>query len=142
MKWLNFEIPRMRSEPFAGATNEQLGTWLRLIIFCCEQENDGVIPFCANWSDRQWSTCAGLEKAEVLAPSPLWLFRENGSLYVSNFPHEKLTEIVHKRIAANRTNEKRWGKKMKRKYTLKKSLSDSLNGSLSEVAERVGKGRE
>ncbi len=139
MKWLNLPVELLRSQPYSGASSEEVGIWTRLMLYCCEQENEGIILDCSDWSDRQWATCAGVTKAEIATPSKLWATRSNGSIRVIGFPHEKLSEINAKRRAGKHTAALRWKKKIVR---ISRVENSSVNSSATSSAYAERKGME
>ena len=54
MEWHKIDTRLADSHAFALATSEQLGGWLRLILYCGHAENLGVIHDCRDWTESQW----------------------------------------------------------------------------------------
>lgn len=72
MKYLNLYASLGRHPSMLQATNEQSGVWFKLICYCHEQMNSGVIQCCHDWPDRTWAAVAGTTAAFVAQESPLW----------------------------------------------------------------------
>ena len=110
MEWINVHVSVLDSAEFKSAEPVQQATWLKLLRFCCGQENGGVIEKAAALGDRQWQSlvCATLE--EVQQTCGLWSWNE-GDLEVNfySFDHERRTRLQRK--AAINTNRKRSGKR-------------------------------
>ena len=102
MHWLNIEITTFKSRQFTDADPDQQATWLKLLGYCAENENGGVIKDASKWSDRSWIMGCGVTKAEVANQCDLWSFGEDGSLTVWNYPHEKEAEVKAKRAAGRK----------------------------------------
>lgn len=120
MIWLNIKLPVLRGYAFRDASSSSLGVWVRLVAYCCEQENGGTIVGAGKWSARTWLTTVGIELDEVKVPSELWRIDTLGTLFVTEYPAEKELEVRAKRIAGKRTANLRWGTPMKRKNKPKK----------------------
>ena len=101
MNWLNVFIPNLRSATYSRCTPLARATWLNVLAYCCEQENDGEIADAANWSDRDWLQTCGVSLAEVQSSSPLITFLGGGAI-VWNYPAEKQSEVQNKRKAGKR----------------------------------------
>jgi len=102
MNWINLKISAMNSQEPAGATSAELGTWLRLALYCVEQENGGTIKGARDWSPRQWMAIIGVSEEEIDAETPLWKW-EALNLVIWNYPAdhqervERLREIGGRR---------------------------------------------
>lgn len=55
MIWFKTEVQTLRSDRFLYADHAQLGIWLLLIAYCCEQENGGRIKDACGWTKRHWA---------------------------------------------------------------------------------------
>jgi hypothetical protein len=139
MNWFNLYTPTIRSDRFAGATDEQLGVWMRCMVYCCEQENGGAIHGASLWSERKWMAAIGISEQVIRDDSPLWHFNEIGSLILLDYPHAKEAEIKAKRRAGKRTAAMRWHKKETRKIQRLRSSATSSPTSLPN-AEGEGEG--
>lgn len=104
MNWLNLRTEQLRSPTVAQASHEALATWLRVITYCCEQENGGRITGAAQWGDRAWMVACGVSALEVAGATPL-LSREGEDILVSMYPLDK-----QKEVAKDRLNGKRGGR--------------------------------
>ncbi len=65
MNWLNLEIKILCAEEFLGSDPTDRATWLCLLRFCAQQENDGIIKDCHGWGARKWPQLTGVMKEEV-----------------------------------------------------------------------------
>lgn len=95
MKWYNLPIPLLQSDLFAEAEPWEIGVWLRLMVYCCHQENGGSILGCADWSERKWLLTAGVERSDLMKGSRLWTWAEAkpGVLWVAHYPTSKEEEV-------------------------------------------------
>jgi len=110
MNWMNIKTESLRSAEFSGCDNAALGVWLRVLSFCCEQENGGRLAGAVEWNDRTWMISAGVTKVEVESAKPL-LYREGADYFCAAYPTEK--EAM---VAANRKAGKRGGKASAQAY--------------------------
>lgn len=49
-----FLCATVRSQPWIDASEVAIATWLRLIVRCSDDENEGVVETCRAWSERTW----------------------------------------------------------------------------------------
>ena len=110
MNWMNIKTESLRSAEFSGCDNAALGAWLRVLSFCCEQENGGRLAGAVEWNDRTWMISAGVTKAEVESAKQL-LYCEGADYFCAAYPTEK--EAM---VAANRKAGKRGGKASAQAY--------------------------
>ena len=110
MNWMNIKTESLRSAEFSGCDNAALGAWLRVLSFCCEQENGGRLAGAVEWNDRTWMISAGVTKAEVESAKPL-IYCEGADYFCAAYPTEK--EAM---VAANRKAGKRGGKASAQAY--------------------------
>lgn len=110
MNWMNIKTESLRSAEFSGCDNAALGVWLRVLSFCCEQENGGKLAGALEWNDRTWMISAGVTKAEVESAKPL-LYCDGADYFCAAYPTEK--EAL---VAANRKAGKRGGKASAQAY--------------------------
>jgi hypothetical protein len=104
MNWLNLRTEIFRNPATSAVSNEELGVWLRVMAFCCEQENGGKISGAADWNTRQWMTSCGVTKEEVENCNAL-LTVKNKSIEVFMYPVDKEHEVKTKREAGKRGGE-------------------------------------
>lgn len=109
MLWLNLELRLLQNKAFATAETVDVGTWLRLMNYCCSQENSGLIRDAKTWSERAWMLTFGLQKAEVERKCDLWSWREN-HLRVNFFPVHSLDHVKRLRAQASKAGKTRWEK--------------------------------
>ncbi len=96
----------MRSPTVALASHEALGTWLRVLAYCCEQENGGRIVGAADWNDRAWMIAGGVTTLDVAGAVPL-LSRDGKDIIVSMYPNEKQKEVEKNRVSASKGGSKK-----------------------------------
>lgn len=85
MYYVNIELSHIRGPEFMGATAEQQGAWLCLLSYCCEVENRGTIPNCADWTAMQWQRIVGVDEHLLRTDCGLWK-REGPNLIVTFYP--------------------------------------------------------
>lgn len=150
MQWLNLEMSVLDNEAFACAQTADVGTWLRLMRYCCVQENGGRIRDAKNFDERKLMFLFRLTKSEINQKSELWEWQGN-NLRVNYFPSAKLKEILLKRSSAARASKIRWGNRDPKSNPTTDNKSDSSTVSTSKPAthsetesgrEGKGKGKE
>lgn len=110
MEWINVHVSVLDSAEFKSAEPVQQATWLKLLRFCCGQENGGVIEKAAGLGDRQWQSLVCATLAEVQQTCGLWAWNgEDLEVNFYSFDHERRTRLQRK--AAINTNRKRHGKR-------------------------------
>ena len=109
MNWLNLHVPLMRHEKVADCTPHQRGVWISLIALCADQENGGLLRDATKWRDEKWQRMAGLCKADVDAPCPLWK-AVVGHIEVWGYPKEHEKKMKRMRAQSKAAADKRWGK--------------------------------
>lgn len=102
MIWINIKTTTLRESEYISASPTQQATWLKLLAYCSEHENGGVIHGAGDWNDRAWLFGCGVTTEEVCSECGLWWFDESGSLFVWNYPVEKELEVSAKREAGRR----------------------------------------
>lgn len=101
MNWINLRTELLRSHEFAVAKKGAIETWLRVLAYCCEQENGGVIRGSLAWSNEVWLRSMTLSKHEVIDAHPL--IQEEGDGYrIVGYPQSKQAEIEAKREAGRK----------------------------------------
>jgi hypothetical protein len=106
MIYVNLKTSTLRSPAYVGAEPVQRATWLSLLAYCCEQENDGIIDGAEAWKDRQWQQTCGVTLAEVQDACDLWAW-SGDALVVTFFPREKQEEVQRNREAGRRGGSRR-----------------------------------
>ena len=104
MNWINLKISAMNSQEPAGATSAELGTWLRLALYCVEQENGGTIAGARNWNPRQWMAIIGVSEDEIDAETPLWKW-ESFNLVIWNYPADHQERVERLRDIGGRRSK-------------------------------------
>lgn len=102
MIWINIKTTTLRESEYISASPTQQATWLKLLAYCSEHENGGVIHGAGGWNERAWLFGCGVMLDEVRDQCGLWRFDGTGSLAVWNYPVEKELEVVAKREAGKR----------------------------------------
>lgn len=102
MIWINIKTTTLRESEYISASPTQQATWLKLLAYCSEHENGGVIHGAGGWNERAWLFGCGITLDEVRDQCGLWSFNGTGSLAVWNYPVEKELEVVAKREAGKR----------------------------------------
>lgn len=105
MNWLNIRVHTLRSREIIAAPPAALGTWVRVLGYCCECENGGVISDAAGWNDRQWMTACGVTASEVAEAAPL-LRKDGADVVVALYPEDKQQEVQEKRAKASENGKK------------------------------------
>lgn len=140
MNWLNIRTQTLRSPEIIAAPPAALGTWIRVLCYCCECENGGVIAGASGWNDRQWMTACGVTASEVASATPL-LRNDGDSVVVALYPEEKQQEVQDRRAKASE-NGKRGGRPRKEnteKPTLVNSGKPTLVSAEKPMSVNIGK---
>jgi len=90
MKYFNIEPKDLNSGDFVLATPAQIGTWLRLLSYCVEQNDEDALRGAASWSEARWNKIGSVSFADVRAAFPLIYF-EGDDARVLNFPSDQLS---------------------------------------------------
>lgn len=104
MQWFNLHLPLLKSDEFVEAEHWEVGVWLRLIAYCCEQENGGQILGCSDWSEKKWLMTCGVDKEVLQRPSQLWTWAtvNPGVLWVHQYPNSREDQIRKARFAGRK----------------------------------------
>lgn len=97
MNWINIRTEQLRSLAFATANKGAVETWLRVLAYCCEQENGGIIAGAASWSDRQWMITCGVSGDDIANAGQL-ICVDGESIVVSCYPSDKEKEVKKDRL--------------------------------------------
>jgi hypothetical protein len=107
--WLNIHIAKQIRSPAAiGSAPAELGTWVRVLAYCCEQENGGRIVGGAAWKDRQWQQTCAVTLRELRSADRLVQF-DGDDVVVNGYPVEKEAEVQRARRRASAGAMARWG---------------------------------
>lgn len=109
MQYLNFPLSLLLSQEVRCAPDAERSTWINLLVYCAGQENGGIIRAAAGWTDRQWMLGAGVEKAVVQCPSPLWEW-DGADLRVHGYPVEQEAASRIARETGKKGASMRWSK--------------------------------
>jgi hypothetical protein len=96
MHWMNIRTELLRTPDFANAKKGAIETWLRVLAYCCEQENGGRLAGACEWTDRAWMMTCGVTKSEVEDSKPL-LYDDAVDWFVAEYPVDKEAEVQAKR---------------------------------------------
>lgn len=84
-----------------SAKDGAIETWLRVLAYCCEQENGGVISGSKSWVEKVWTCAAGVSKQQVIDAHPLITETDDGYRVVG-YPQSKQAEVEAKREAGRK----------------------------------------
>jgi len=65
MIWINIKTTTLRESEYISASPTQQATWLKLLAYCSEHENGGVIHGAGGWNERAWLFGCGITLDEV-----------------------------------------------------------------------------
>lgn len=99
MEFINIPTSLFSSPEYIGAEPVQRATWISLLAWCCEQENDGVIEDCRSWGMRRWMQTCGATDQEINVENELYHF-DGDNLIVFGYPHEIQETLKTKRKTA------------------------------------------
>jgi hypothetical protein len=71
MKWININEDIFATAEVAGASNEAVGIWIKVLRYCTCRENGGCIVGAADWNSKIWQTTCGITAKEVRRAHPL-----------------------------------------------------------------------
>ena len=98
MNWLNLPVAILRDPNYVGSNPTQRATWLNLLIFSVELENNGRISGAKLWKSRQWQQTCGVTSREVHGANKLVSF-DGDDVIVYGYPTDKELEVKAKREA-------------------------------------------
>lgn len=82
MSYLKLQVADTLKLPWLRASMHARGALITLLMYCCAQENDGVIENCEAWTDAEWRDLLRMTRADieaVLAADLAW-WNEHGGL--------------------------------------------------------------
>lgn len=88
MNYTNIVNALWKSEAILMQSKTVQLTFLRLTMYCTDQENGGRIRNCDSWPSTVWRDVVHVSQAEVKKPSPLWQWKEH-DLIVAHYPIEQ-----------------------------------------------------
>lgn len=133
MNWINVHTSTLRAPEYIGSEPIARATWLNVLAYCCEQENNGRIEGGAHWKDRQWQQTCGVTLAEIHAAAPLLVIKGD-NLIVWHYPSEKQAVVAAKRKHGQSGGEA--SGKARGKHQPKQTGSENeAYGSASDEAE-------
>ena len=130
MNYLNIKLAETRTPDFLGSEHTDIATWLKLAIFCADQENGGRIGECREWPDNRLMHVLRVTREQLENESPLWTW-EGTDLVLWGYPVDQ-----EKKCQKQREAGKRYGRGMSKQKSLphdKPSNSLANTGSLSLV---------
>lgn len=139
MNWLNINVATLRSEQYIGSEPIARATWLNVLSWCCEQENQGRIEGAKEWGDRRWQQTCGVTLSEVSSAAPL-LTWDGSDLVVWNYPADKQAEVQAKREGGREGGLKSAKSRAKKKP--KTQLQAEVQGELQAGAKVSPNGME
>lgn len=77
------------SREYRGASLTEVGVWSKLMNFCTDQMNGGVIVGFGSWSKKEVRYCIGVPYAKVARGGRLWFIDERGDLFVFGYAVDK-----------------------------------------------------
>ena len=95
------KLDTIRSPEVAGCDDAQVGTWVRLSLYCVEKENAGRIRDCIDWTPIQWQRLIGIDSGALERECPLWSW-DGRDLVVSLYPLEQEERFKMKREIGRR----------------------------------------
>jgi hypothetical protein len=99
--------PNLSGDPDYIATNATgRGVWLQLLLWCAEQENGGVIPGAATWSDEAWGML-GVSKNSLAYACRLVTFR-SPDVVLWGYPIEQEKILQAKRSGGKKGADARY----------------------------------
>lgn len=111
MKSSRIPINFWRKPPFAMAGDSQIGAWLKLVSYCFEHENGGIIADCKGWPNSCWLACTGTDSETVamvvIQGLASW---EERNLRVTAYPVEDEVSYRKKVEGGRRGREERYAK--------------------------------
>lgn len=137
MNWINLETTKLDCPQLMGASNEDLGIWLRLMRYCCGQENGGRIEAASDMDEMGWIILAKVRKEQMKENGRLWHW-DGDTLVVWGYPEDKQGEVQMKRELAKKNGGKGGRPKNQRKTNEKPtSVSKRTNGKPTLVSEKT-----
>ncbi len=109
MEWFKFPTKTTGAPEYAHAKPAAKLAWLRVLCYCAQQENGGLIPDAAGWSDGQWIEVCGVRKRDVMDAEPL-LTAVGGHITVWGYPQESQFQKVAASEAGKAAATARWRK--------------------------------
>lgn len=143
MNYLNLNISTLRAPEFLGSDPVARATWLCVVGYCIDQENNGRIAGCKGWKDRQWQQTCGVTLDEVNASVPL-LAWDGDDLTVWRYP------LAHQaKCETNRANGKAGGlsksqakAEAARLNGAKHKPSDNPSETQASTQDKIKKGKD
>lgn len=90
MSYLKLQVADALKLPWLRASMQARGALITLLLYCCTQENDGVIENCEAWTDAEWQDLLRITRVDVeavLATDLAW-WNEDGGLVLGMYDCE------------------------------------------------------
>lgn len=87
MSYLKLQVADSLKLPWLRASMQVRGTLVTLLMYCCAQENDGVIEDCLSYGDQDWNDLARVSLQDVrdLLSSGLAWWNKDGGLVLDMY---------------------------------------------------------
>jgi hypothetical protein len=141
MNWINIDVALPDCPQMLGAGNEELGIWLRLMRYCCVQENGGRIAGAALFSPMAWIVVAQVEAKRMREKALLWSW-DGDDLEVFGYPSAKEGEVKAKREIARENGQKGGRPKKPKENQRETKQKPTLETNGKPTGKAEGKGRE
>ncbi len=85
MSYLKLQVADSLKLPWLRASLRARGIIVTLLLYCCAQENDGVIENCEAWTDEEWRDLLRLTRSDIeeaLATNLVWWSDKGGLVSV------------------------------------------------------------
>lgn len=86
MNFVTINIAKhLRSPAAIASTPADIGTWVRVLGYCCAAENSGRVVGGATWKDRQWQKACAVSIRDIRSADQLIKF-DGDDVVVSGYP--------------------------------------------------------
>lgn len=99
MSYLKIQVSDTLKLTWLRASMHARGVLVTLLMYCCAQENDGVIENCEAWTDDEWRDLLRMTRADVeavLATDLAW-WNEHGDLVLGMYDSDGQRALETKR---------------------------------------------
>jgi hypothetical protein len=136
MNWINIEVNTMDRPEMMRASNEQIGVWLRLMRYCCAQENGGLLEGASGFDHVTWLILARADERYFETPCPLWSW-EGSDLRLWGYPESKETEVKNLRALGSEAGKKSGEARRLKKTNRTVQPTNEPNGSTATGTPRL-----
>lgn len=98
VEYVSFPVAFVRSADFLAAPEAVQARWFRLLAYCAEQENGGVLAGAAEWPSRLWANIGvkrNVVESVVKAGLGEWV---QGDFCLKNYPEDVEKKVKKRRI--------------------------------------------